>query len=252
MVDIHSHILYGIDDGSKNIEDSVNMVREAKKNGITHICCTPHYLEPNFISNYNDNFKRLNELKNRLKQENITMKLSLGNEIFITENTLEDLNEKKAINLNNSKYILVEFPMVNELKFAEKIIDNLIDMDYKIIVAHPERYTYVQKNQDYIIPYLNKGIIFQSNVGSIIGMYGEGAKNCLNDLLKRQMVQVLATDTHKTNSTYYKLDILTSKIKEKIPQDYFEELTIINPNKILNNDNVIVRKYKNKKRFIFF
>ena len=102
MVDIHSHILYGIDDGSKNIEDSVNMVREAKKNGITHICCTPHYLEPNFISNYNDNFKRLNELKNRLKQENITMKLSLGNEIFITENTLEDLNEKKAINLNKN------------------------------------------------------------------------------------------------------------------------------------------------------
>ena len=252
MIDIHSHILYGIDDGSKDIENSVNMAREAEKNGITHICCTPHYLEPEYISNYIDNEKRLDELKKRLKEENIDVELRLGNEIFITENTLEDLKEKRAINLNDTKYVLVEFPMVNELKCGEKIIDSLILKGFKVIIAHPERYKYVQENPDYIIPYLDKGVIFQSNVGSIIGMYGEGARVCLNSLLKRNMIQVLATDAHKTNSVYYKLDRISSKLKEKITEDYFEELTVLNPQKILNDEKIVVRKYKKKKRFIFF
>lgn len=253
MIDIHSHILFGIDDGSKDIENSVNMAREAQKNGITHICCTPHYLEPEYISNYIDNEKRLEALKERLKEENIDVELRLGNEIFVTENTLEDLKEKRAINLNESKYVLVEFPMVNELKCAEKIVDRLILKGYKVIIAHPERYKYVQDNPDYIIPYLNKGVIFQSNVGSVIGMYGEGSRVCINTLLKREMIQVLATDTHKTNSVYYKLDKISSKLKEKITEDYFKELTLTNPLNILNDDdNLIIRKYKKKKRFIFF
>lgn len=252
MIDIHSHILYGIDDGSKDIENSVNMAKEAEKNGITHICCTPHYLEPEYTSNWKDNEKRLEALKKRLKEENIDVELRLGNEIFVTENTVEDLKEQRAIKLNESRYVLVEFPMVNELKCAEKIIDKLILKGYKVIIAHPERYKYVQANPDYIIPYLDKGVIFQSNVGSIIGMYGEGARVCLNTLLKREMIQVLATDTHKTNSVYYKLDKISSKLKEKITEEYFEELTLNNPLKILNDEEFQVRKYKKKKRFIFF
>lgn len=252
MIDIHSHILYGIDDGSKDIENSVNMAREAEASGITHICCTPHYLEPEYTSNWVDNEKRLEALKKRLKEEKIDVELRLGNEIFVTENTLEDLKEKRAIKLNESKYVLVEFPMVNELKCAEKIIDRLILKGYKVIIAHPERYKYVQNNPDYIIPYLDKGVIFQSNVGSVIGMYGEGARECINVLLKREMIQVLATDTHKTNSVYYKLDRISSKLKEKITEEYFEELTLTNPLNILNDEDLIVRKYKKKKRFIFF
>ncbi len=252
MIDIHSHLLYEVDDGSKNIETSVNMAREAEQNGITHICCTPHYLEPQYTSNWKENEKKLEELKKRLKEEGIDIELRLGNEIFVTENTLEDLKNEKSIKLNESKYVLVEFPMVNELKCSTKIIDSLIEKGLKVIIAHPERYKYVQNNPDYIIPYLEKGVIFQSNVGSIIGMYGEDARICINTLLKREMVQVLATDAHKTNSVYYKLDKISSKLKEKIKEDYFEELTLTNPQKILNDEDLIVRKYKKKKRFIFF
>lgn len=142
--------------------------------------------------------------------------------------------------------------MVNELKCAKKIIDTLILNGYKIIIAHPERYKYIQDNPDYMIPYLDKGVIFQGNMGSVLGMYGEGARVCINTLLKREMIQVLATDAHKTNSVYYKLDKISSKLKEKVTEEYFEELTLLNPQNILNDENLIVRKYKKKKRFIFF
>lgn len=252
MIDLHSHILYGVDDGSKELENSVMMAKEAFEGGYTHICCTPHFLEPDFISDWKDNEKRLEILKKRLKEENIDIELRLGNEIFLTENTIEDLQKNKALKLNESKYILVEFPMVNQLKCCEKIIDRLILMGYKVIIAHPERYKYVQENPDYMIPYLEKGVIFQSNIGSVIGMYGEGARICINTLLKRNMIQALSTDAHRANSVYKKIEKISNKMKEKISEDYFEELTVINPQKILNDEDIEIRKYKKKKKFLFF
>lgn len=252
LIDLHSHILYGIDDGSKELENSVVMAREASESGITHICCTPHYLEPNFISNWEENEKRLEILQSRLKEENIDLELRLGNEIFITENTIDDITQNRALKLNESRYVLVEFPMVNELKCCDKIIDKLILMGLKVIIAHPERYKYVQENPDYLIPYLEKGVIFQSNIGSIIGMYGESAKQCINTLLKRNMIQALSTDAHKSNSVYKKIEKISEKMKEKISKEYFEELTLINPQKILNDEDIEIRKFKKKKKFIFF
>lgn len=252
MIDLHSHILYGVDDGSKELENSVLMAKEAFEGGYTHICCTPHFLEPDFVSNWEENEKRLEILKKRLKEENIDIELRLGNEIFLTENTIEDLKKNKALKLNESKYILVEFPMVNQLKCCETIIDRLILMGFKVIIAHPERYKYVQDNPDYLIPYLEKGVIFQSNIGSVIGMYGEGARVCINTLLKRNMIQALSTDAHRVNSVYKKIDRISNKMKEKISEDYFEELTVINPQKILNDEDIEIRKYKKKKKFIFF
>lgn len=252
MIDLHSHILYGVDDGSKELENSVMMAKEAFEGGYTHICCTPHFLEPDFVSDWEDNEKRLEILKKRLKEENIDIELRLGNEIFLTENTIEDLQKNKALKLNESKYILVEFPMVNQLKCCEKIIDRLILMGYKVIIAHPERYKYVQENPDYLIPYLEKGVICQSNIGSVIGMYGEGARICINTLLKRNMIQALSTDAHRANSVYKKIEKISNKMKEKISEDYFEELTLINPQKILNDEDIEIRKYKKKKKFLFF
>ena len=142
--------------------------------------------------------------------------------------------------------------MITELKCCEKIVDRLLLMGLKVIIAHPERYQYVQKNPDYIIPYLEKGVIFQSNIGSVIGMYGEGARKCINVFLKRNMIQVLSTDAHKINSVYHKIDKICLKLKEKITEDYFEELTLLNPQKILNDEDIEIRKFKKKKRFIFF
>lgn len=252
MIDIHSHILYGIDDGSQELENSVKMAKEAYEGGFTHICCTPHYLEPDYISSWQENEKRLEILKQRLKEEKIDIELRLGNEIFISENTVENITEHITLKLNESRYVLIEFPMVNELKCSEKIIDRLLLKGLKVVIAHPERYKYVQTNCDYLIPYLEKGVIFQSNFGSIVGMYGDGARVCINELLKREMIQVLATDTHKTNSVYYKIGKYIMKLKEKISEEYLEELTLTNPLRILNDEDFEIRKFKKKKRFIFF
>lgn len=252
MIDIHSHILYGVDDGSKDIETSVKMAKEAYEKGFTHICCTPHYLEPDYISSWQENEKKLEILNQRLKEEKIDIELRLGNEIFINENTIDNITNHSALKLNESKYVLVEFPMINELKCSDKIIDKLILKGFKVIIAHPERYKYVQQNSDYLIPYLEKGVIFQSNFGSIMGMYGDDARLCMNDLLKRNMIQILATDSHKANSVYYKIDKYIEKIGEKISKEYLEELVLTNPLKILNNEDFEIRKFKKKKRFIFF
>ena len=83
-------------------------------------------------------------------------------------------------------------------------------------------------------------------------MYGDGARICINTLLKRNMIQALSSDAHRVNSVYKKINRISSKMKEKISEDYFEELTVINPQRILNDEDVEIRKYKKKKKFLFF
>lgn len=252
MIDIHSHILFGVDDGSQTIENSIKMAKEAADNGYTHICCTPHFLEPEYISNWNDNEKRLDEFKEKLSAAGINIELRLGNEIFISESTLADYKEGKCISLNESKYVLVELPLINELRCGSSIIDQLILNGKKVILAHPERYKYVQNNLKFVEKMIEKGVIIQCNVGSVAGMYGEGARKCFNELLKREMVHILASDAHKTKSVYYKVDRYIEKIKEKVSPDYLEEMILTNPTYVLNDQKFEVREYKKKKRFLFF
>ena len=112
MIDIHSHIMYGIDDGSKNIETSLEILKDAYNNGVTDIFLTPHYVEDSrYNTNNNDKEEILNTLKEKLKEENVNINLYIGNEIFINENISKYIDNKEIASLNNSNYLLIELPM---------------------------------------------------------------------------------------------------------------------------------------------
>ena len=233
MIDLHSHILFETDDGSKTIEESIKMAKEAESAGFTTICCTPHYLEPRYIKTKEENKQTLERLKQELSNSEINIELVLGNEIFITNNIEELVDSKKTSTLGESEYILFELPLFQKLPNA---IDILRNLPYsKMILAHPERYEYVQKDLSYLDDFIEMGILLQGNYESIIGKYGRRAQKTIKKLLKQREIDLLSTDAHKPLSTYSRMVEIEKKLRKVIKEDYYKSLTEETPRDILKN-----------------
>lgn len=197
MIDIHSHILPGIDDGAADIDASMVLIRELFDNGITDIIATPHYVdETNYISNVSANSKLLRKLKTRIKKEKINVELHLGNEIYIGPRILGLLDAGEISALGGSKYLLVELPMSGEYPGYMDVFMELQRAGYKVILAHPERYTAFFKDFDSIVELYDMGVLLQCNLGSFIGHYGKQPKKIAEKLAKNDMIFAVATDIH--------------------------------------------------------
>lgn len=236
MIDFHSHILPGIDDGSRNLEQSIAMVNEAKEAGFKKIISTSHYMENYYECNERDRRQLLKKV-----QENVQgIELILGNEIYITNNIIELLQNGQASSINGTKYVLFEFPLIATRPMNDKeVIYRLVENGYVPIIAHPERYPFIQENPDYLFELEEMGALFQSNYGSIIGMYGLKAKKTLKILLKNNLISFFGSDVHRPEQVYNKMPKIIKKLKKIISNEEFEEFTEINPEKVLKNENII-------------
>ena len=234
MIDFHSHILPAIDDGSKSMEDSIQILREAREAGFSKIISTSHYLEGYYEIKEEDRKRLIQELKN----EDIGLELYVGSEIYITENMVDLLKEKKASSINNSKYVLFEIPMNNKTMLTKEIIYRLIENGYVPVLAHPERYSFIQQNPEELEELVDMGTLCQSNYGSIIGLYGKKTEKTVKKLLKNNLIHFLGSDVHRQDQIYNKIPKAIKKIKKIISEDKFIELSEINPQKVLNNEEI--------------
>ena len=185
MIDIHSHILPGIDDGSKNIEMSLEILKGLAEQGITDVICTPHYIaETSQVSPRAKNEELLKNLQQQAKKRDIRIKLYLGNEIYIDRDIAKLIRYKKASPLAKSKYLLVELPMSGKFEQYEDILLNLQQSGWTVILAHPERYLSFQKHYSKIVRLYKQGVLLQCNLGSFIGQYGRRAKKTAKKISK--------------------------------------------------------------------
>lgn len=238
MIDFHSHIIPNIDDGSSSLEESINLIKEAEKAGFTAVISTSHYIEGYYDYNQEERKKYLENLYN-VENNDKNVKLYLGSEIYITEDMFELIEQEKASTINNSRYILFELPMNSKTFLAKEIVYRAIEKGYLPIIAHPERYTYVQEDINYARELSNMGALFQSNYGSIIGMYGNHAKKTIYKLLEDDLIQFLGSDVHREGQIYNKVPKILKKLEKVISKKKIEELTQINAEKVLNNENIL-------------
>ena len=203
MTDVHSHILFGIDDGSRTISESVELLKKLKSVGFNNVILTPHFiLDSTYNSNYESNIKIYNELKERLINENIDINIYLGNEIFIDKNVPTLLEKNIITSLNGTKYVLVEFPMHNKLLNIEDILYEIRSRGYEVVIAHPERYDVFKEDYSIVDTLREDGFLFQSNYSSILGYYGKDSIKLLKYMLKRHYIDFLGTDIHRIEKTY--------------------------------------------------
>ena len=234
MIDIHNHLLYGIDDGSKSINDSIEVLRDLEHNGYTDIILTPHYItSSDYNSNRNKNLQLLELLKRNLKENDISLNLYLGNEIFIDDNIEELIKHGLISTLNNTNYLLIELPMSGEYKGYQELFKYLLDKGYKVVLAHPERYLSFQEDYDKVLELHHMGIYFQSNIDSFVGKYGPEAEKLVVKLLKDNLISFLATDIHRKKSDYGKWDKAKSIVLKYVTEDVYDVLTRVNPGMLI-------------------
>jgi protein-tyrosine phosphatase len=238
MIDFHSHILPGVDDGSKSVEETFELLKEAKEAGFDSVISTSHYMEEYYEVNVAEREVWIKAISENLYKKNIDLKLYLGNEIYITQNIINLLETGKATSINNTNYVLFEFPLNSKPMNMYDIIYDMLEYKLIPVLAHPERYSFIQKEPELIYDLIQKGVLMQSNYGSIIGLYGEKAQLIVRKLLENDMVHFLGSDVHKKNSIYPRISQALSEMKIIIGEDKLEELTTINPSLVLENKKI--------------
>lgn len=232
MTDIHCHILPQVDDGSDSLRMSLEMADLAARSGVQAVVATPHCMDEG-LQDIQSAWALLHEA---LEEVSIPLKLMLGMEIFGTHRTAELLRSGKLLTLNGSRYPLIEFSFHSDGEEETEILRSVLDAGYRPIVAHPERYSYIQRDPDLVNRWADMGCLLQLNRGSLLGRFGSAARNTAFALLSRGFAAAVASDAHShLQRTPWMRDIW-ELLAEELSPEAAEALLIRNPQILLNNE----------------
>lgn len=196
-VDIHCHILPGIDDGAQFIDESLALAKEAIANGITDIVATPHLNQSLFPFSMEACEKSLSRLREALKAEGLPIEVHFGAEVKADPSILEGLKAKTVPTLGSSKYVLIELPFEIIPPFARELVFEIQLLGLKPILAHPERNLRIQRNPDLLQPFIESGCLTQLNSTSVTGHLGKDSQDSSFELLTKGWASIIASDAHK-------------------------------------------------------
>jgi protein-tyrosine phosphatase len=237
MIDLHTHILPETDDGSESIEDSVRMAKLAVESGVHTLIVTPHCNVKDTFDNYYDEAleQRFQAFSKALRKEELPLTVVLGMEVFGTEEVPELLWKGKLITLNHSRYLLIEFGFREDLPLVDFLINEITDQGYCPIIAHPERYPFVQRNPYLVYDWLERGCSLQVNKGSILGSFGRSIKNTSMILLEHNLVSFVASDAHGPHRRTTDLSGVRIFLEDNFTKEYADLLLEDNPRCVIEN-----------------
>lgn len=235
-IDIHSHILPGIDDGAENISMSLEMLRAAAENGITQIIATPHNKPGRHNAGPEKIASLIRELEGEMEKEGIPVRLYPGNELYYRSSLPEEIEEKRAAALANSDYVLTEFSPMDDYDYIRNGIYSLLAGGCHPILAHVERYSRVCTGTAGVEDLIELGAYIQVNAGSIMGAFGLPARLFTRKLLSRRLVHFVATDAHDMGKRPPELSECAAWIGKKYGEDYRQKLFYENPMHVIRNE----------------
>lgn len=199
MIDIHCHLLPGIDDGPSTLAESVAMAKLAVVNGITHVVTTPHIHAGRWDNNASIIKTLATDFKRALLEENVPLFVGEAAEVRVGAEVMEQINRRKIPFLGRwegKKVMLLEMPHSHIPVGIEQMVVWLIDRNILPMIAHPERNKDIHRRPEKIEPLIELGCLFQLTAGSVVGQFGQPSKQRAWELLERGVVTVLASDAH--------------------------------------------------------
>ena len=209
--DMHSHLIPGIDDGAKTIEDSLALIKELHALGYTKLITTPHIMSDFYRNTPETILAGLEEVRNAIKAENIPVTIEAAAEYYLDDGFIHKLEEEKLLTIGNNNHLLFEISYVNAPDNLLQVIFRMQVLGYKPIMAHPERYPFWGNNFDFYGSLREQGVLLQINVNSLGGYYGPDAKCIAEKLIEKEWVDLIGTDTHATKH----IQALHKTVREK-------------------------------------
>lgn len=236
MIDIHCHLMPSVDDGAKDLEETLAMFENAYTSGVTDIILTPHYIKGTKYTINNAQKKKITDiLREALRRTDMDINIYFGNEAYIDNDLPELIKSGEVSTLADSRYILVELPVHAMDNNAGNVFFQLRSNGYVPIIAHPERYEYFQKHPEKVMDYVKLGCLLQGNYMSLLGKYGKKAQKTLKILLKNNVIKFLCSDIHHSYNDYHLPEAQKRVLKIVKDEDIVNKLFIENPESVIND-----------------
>ena len=237
MIDFHNHVLPDLDDGSKSLEMSINMIREAVSQGIKEVVNTVHYQHPQMEHkdlSHSRICEKFSLLQSEIEAQGLSVRLHLGTEVYFSNN-LTKIIDNPLVTIGNGKYMLIEFPVIQFPPSFDEILFKLKIEGITPIIAHPERYRQIQYDILILSKLVQSGCLVQIDAGSIMGNFGFEAKKTAVKILQYSLCHIIGSDSHNDKNRNFCLgkvvEICNNELKINVSKMVNE-----NPKKILKGE----------------
>lgn len=253
LVDIHSHILPGIDDGSPDMETSLELAQAAVADGITHALMTPHHLNGRYNNHKNDVIKATEIFKKQLEEYNIPLTVFPSQEVRLSADIPEALDNNDILFCDeDGRYMLLEFPSEDVPTYAQKMTFDLLGRGITPIIVHPERNNKILHHPEVLQDFLEQGCLTQVTASSYVGVFGKEIADLSERLIEAGQVATFASDAHSLAKRESKMTEAYEKLANQNKSDV--EIFQQNAKSIINGDRVSLdwKMLRKKRRFWIF
>jgi protein-tyrosine phosphatase len=255
MIDIHCHILPGLDDGAENMEETLAMCRLAAEEGVTEIFATPHLFQGMFATDRESILAAYEEARERIATEGIPLKLHVGSDLHLVPDLLERLDQGQGVTLNHGKYFLLELPSRVLPPNLDEMVFELTGRGYVPIITHPERNEAILRNEAVFLNLLAKGALCQITAMSVTGEFGRDCEWLSRALIEAEAVHFIASDAHSTGWRNPSLLPALKVAEELAGKEKSRKLVVDHPEAVLAGGTIEradVDRLPKRKRFWIF
>ncbi|MGM0214827.1 tyrosine-protein phosphatase [Enterococcus sp. AZ109] len=243
MLDLHCHILPGVDDGAQTVDDSIKMAKKAVKQGITHILCTPHH-NRRYQNPKAEIIPAVEELQTILEEQGIPLTLFEGQEVRIHDQLVQEIEEDRILFVDvTDRYLLIEFPTAEIPYYAESVLYELCQLGHVPIIVHPERNLGFQAEPNQLLSFLNMGCLAQLTAPSIVGIFGKSVQKLSHQLVESGLVQMVASDAHRLKQRDFYLKEASEYIIKHFGEKHWEQMDQMSRD-VVNGDPVDPFNYR--------
>ena len=259
MIDIHNHLVVGVDDGAATEEDAINLMKQAESQGIKGIIATPHHRVFDWYTEVEDVRRHVNALNQIAEENQIDITIYPGQEIHAYGEVLDNIQSGLDMGLNDSKYLLIELPSAEVPFYIDQLFYNIQMKGYIPVIAHPERNKEISQRPSKLTDLVEKGALAQITAGSITGVQGERIQKLSIEMLRTNHAHFVASDAHHVERRPFLMREALDVLKQEGLDDVVDRL-LYNAEQIIQNktirtlpveqmsDSVSNRKKKKKKK----